>query len=171
MRATKLASIVLTMGLAFVARPAPSYGTSKTGDPAPHLSVGTFNGPEFSVSTYKSKVVLVSFWATWCPPCRREMPIFTKIYKKYHGAGLEMIALSVDRPRDKEDVLKAARGFPFPVGMLNEAKTNDFGSPASLPVTYVIGQDGIIKAVLGGDSSELSEKDLDSLIRSLLPKG
>ena len=76
----------------------------EVGQPAPSLVVQELDGQTFDLSAVRGKVVVVSFWATWCPPCRAEMPVLDAFYRRYHGQGLEMIGLSADRPHDRSDV-------------------------------------------------------------------
>jgi len=147
-----------------------TYGAEKVGNPAPHLVVKPLSGAEFDLSAQTTKVIIVHFWATWCPPCRKEMSILSEIYQQYHARGLELIALSVDRPRELDEVRKAAREWTFAVAMLSDATTNEFGSPASLPMTYIIDQKGFILQIFKSDGTELSKSTLNNLLDTLLPK-
>jgi len=138
------------------------------GQPAPSLVVQELDGQTFDLSAVRDKVVIVSFWATWCPPCRAEMPVLDAFYRRYHGEGLEMIGLSADRPHDRSDVTKVMQSFSYPAAMLDDAKVNDFGTPSALPMTIVIDGHGIIRAQLTPDQKAVTEKSLSAAVLPLL---
>ena len=160
-----LATIVLSAMLlaSGSARAAP-----KVGDVAPALALTTFTGQPFDLSSLKGKVVIVNFWASWCTPCRAEMPMLDNFYRAHHGQGLEVIGVSADRSRDREDAVRLMRDVSYPGGMLGEAKANGFGAPGSLPITYVIDKGGIIRGVLTPDKEPLTDASLSALIFPLL---
>src|SRR5208282_5964094 len=106
------------------------------------------NGQTFDLSAQRGKVVIVSFWATWCPPCREEMPALDAFYRRYHGNGLEMIGLSADRPHDRSDAIKVMQSYTYPAAMLDDASVNDFGTPSSLPMTVIVDSNGVVRAKL-----------------------
>src|SRR5215475_6624351 len=74
------------------------------GQPAPALVVQELSGQSFDLAAQRGKVVVLNFWATWCPPCRNEMPVLDAFYRKYRSQGLELIGISVDRPHDGAQV-------------------------------------------------------------------
>jgi cytochrome c biogenesis protein CcmG/thiol:disulfide interchange protein DsbE len=161
--ATLAAGIIAFAGLSSLA----CAGT-EVGQPAPSLVVQELNGQTFDLGTVRGKVVIVSFWATWCPPCRKEMPVLDALYRRYHGQGLEMIGLSADRPHDRSDVTKVMQSFSYPAAMLDDAKVNDFGAPSALPMTIVIDGHGIIRAQLTPDQTAVTEKSLSAAVLPLL---
>jgi thiol-disulfide isomerase/thioredoxin len=136
---------------------------AKVGQPAPKLEVSTFDAKTFNLAKLRGKPVVVHFWATWCPACRREMPVLSHFYQKNRGR-LEMLALSADRPREREAASKMMRELAFPGGMLDEADANDFGKPGTLPMTYVIDAQGSVSKIFSPDSEsgedELNETNL-----------
>lgn len=148
-----------------------AYADVEIGQPAPKLVVTRLDGETFDLSAQHGKIVIVSFWATWCPPCRQEMPILDAIYHRYHAQGLEVIGLSVDRSRHLDDVRAVMHAFSYPAAMLDDASTNDFGDPASLPVTYIIDISGVIRARLTPDESPFTEEALNATVSSFLLKG
>src|ERR1700758_1674476 len=107
---------------------------STPGQPAPALVIEELNGTAFDLANQRGKVVIVNFWATWCPPCRKEMPALDAFYRRYKAAGLEMIGLSADRPHDRSDVVKVMQSFSYPAAMLDDVKSDGFGDPCVLPV-------------------------------------
>ena len=99
---TTLATLILVTVLI----PQTAAGAD-VGQPAPKLVVSELDGTSFDLKSQQGKVVLVNFWATWCEPCRQEATILDAFYKAHHGDGLELVGLSMNRPREREAVQKA----------------------------------------------------------------
>jgi thiol-disulfide isomerase/thioredoxin/uncharacterized protein YxeA len=117
------------------------------------------NGQPISVAGFKGKVVLVDFWATWCGPCREELPDLITVYKKYHAAGFEIIGISLDSDRDKLDAfLKQTDGMVWPEYFDGQGWTSKLAMKygvEAIPFSVLIGPDGkIIGKSLFGDELE-----------------
>jgi cytochrome c biogenesis protein CcmG/thiol:disulfide interchange protein DsbE len=167
------ASWLVTLGIgtvAFCAAAGFARGAADVGQPAPQLVVKELSGQTFDLSALRGKVVVVNFWATWCPPCRQEMPALDAFYRQYHGQGLEMIGLSADRPHDRSDVIKVMQSFDYPAAMLDDVATNGFGTPDQLPLTFVIDREGVLRAKFVPDDKPLSAGVLDTTVKPLLEK-
>jgi len=149
---------------------ATAFASATVGEAAPALDVAQLDGQKFDLSAQRGKVVIVNFWATWCPPCREEMPALDAFYRQHHGHGLEMIGLSIDRPRDRSDVTKIMQSFSYPAAMLDDAKVNDFGAPDALPMTVVVDGNGVVRAKLTPDQTPVTERSLSDAVLPLLPK-
>ncbi|HEY6417672.1 MAG TPA: TlpA disulfide reductase family protein [Candidatus Binataceae bacterium] len=161
-----LAAVILALtGLSSFAGAATEVGQT-----APALVVPELDGQAFDLSAQRGKVIVVNFWATWCPPCREEMPALDAFYRRYHGQGVEMIGLSADRPRDRSDVSKVMQSFSYPAAMLDDAKVNDFGTPDALPMTVVVDGNGVVRAKLTPDQKPVTEKSLSDVVLPLLQK-
>ncbi len=144
-------------------------GEARAADPAPALTVPTLAGPDFDLATQHDKVVIVNFWATWCVPCRAEMPALDAFFKKHHSEGLEMLGLSVDSPSALAKVKQTAGTVSYPIAVARDAKTNGFAAPNALPMTYIIDRKGVIKAVLKPeDDKGLDEAQLTKMVEPLL---
>jgi peroxiredoxin len=139
------------------------------GEEAPRLVVRDLEGSRFDLSALRGKVVIINVWATWCPPCREEMPLLDAFYSRFHSRGVELVGISVDHKRDRKDVLKVAESVHYPVAVLADADTNGFGTPAVLPVTYVVDPEGVVRAVMTPASVKLSEDALERAVAPLLP--
>lgn len=148
----------------------PVLAAAETGQPAPPLSGPALDGRGFDLAALRGKVVIVNFWATWCVPCRTEMPALDAFYRRYHDQGVEMIAISADRPRDRRDVVKAMQTMAYPAAMLRDIAANGFGAPEALPVTYVIDQTGVVRAAFRADQMAVTEQSLTAAVAPLLPR-
>ncbi len=138
------------------------------GQPAPPLAATEINGQGFNLGALRGHVVIVNFWATWCVPCRAEMPALNAFYQKYHTQGLDMIGMSADRPRDRSDVEKMMQAYAYPAAMTRDASVNGFGSPEALPTTFVIDQAGIVRAKFRADQMAVTEQSLAGVVLPLL---
>jgi len=143
-----------------------TLASAELGQPAPALVIEELNGKTFDLAAQRGKVTVVNFWATWCAPCRKEMPTLDTFYRRYHAQGLDIIGVSADRPHDRSDVAKVMQSFSYPVGMLDDAETNGFGPPSVLPVTFVVDRAGVVRAKLTPDQTPVTE---DSLAKVVLP--
>jgi cytochrome c biogenesis protein CcmG/thiol:disulfide interchange protein DsbE len=137
--------------------------------PEPALSVATLDGKTFSLAASRGRVVLVHFWATWCAPCKQEMPVLDAFYRRYHERGLDVIGVSVDRGRDLAQVREVMRAFSFPAALVRDAKPNDFGAQNELPVTFVIDAQGHVREAMRPDTEPLTEANLARIVLPLLP--
>ena len=138
---------------------------SKVDFAAPELTLTDLDGNSVSLEDYRGQVVLVNLWATWCPPCREEMPTLVSFYERYKSQGFVLIA--IDQGETLEDVLPfvADFGLTFPVWMDESSLAGRRFNTISLPSSYVIDRDGRVKLMwLGG----ISEKNLESYVPDLI---
>ncbi len=122
------------------------------------------NGEEYSLADFKDKVILLNFWATWCPPCRAEMPALQDLYADY-GNKISFILVSSEEP-DKLRQFLGESGFDFPVYMQQSPLPQSF-PVQSIPTTFIISNDGKIVVDKTGAANWNSEKfrhQLDELI-------
>jgi cytochrome c biogenesis protein CcmG, thiol:disulfide interchange protein DsbE len=145
-----------------------ALGATDVGQPAPLLAATQLDGRVFDLAALRGRIVVVNFWATWCPPCREEMPALDAFYRQHHDQGIEMIGISADRPRDRGAVVKMMHAFAYPAAMLGDAKVNGFGTPEALPVTYVIDRAGIVRAKFRADQMVVTEQSLAAAVLPLL---
>lgn len=147
---------------------ASAQATPAVGQPAPPLIARTFGGEKIDLAALRGKIVVLNFWASWCGPCRSEMPALDALYHDYRERGVVVIGLSADDRHDRKDALAAARGVSYPTGMLDEATTNGFGAPQVLPMTWIIGTDGTLAALLTANRGALSAAQLRAAIDARL---
>lgn len=114
---------------------------------APDFTLPDLEGNQISLSTYKGKVVLLNFWATWCPPCRLEMPTMEKAYRQYRDKGFEVVAVSVDAgPKSSVKSFLRELGLSFQVLLDPDMETLRAFRGFSLPTTVVIDRQGVIRS-------------------------
>jgi len=159
--------LILAM-IAMAGVPAAAFAVADIGQSAPSLVVPELDGQTFDLSAERGKVVIVNFWATWCAPCREEMPALNAFYRRYHAQGLVMIGISADRPHDRSGVAKTAQSLGYPVAMMRDASTNGFGSPTTLPTTFIVDRSGTLRARLTPDKSKITDATLSAAVLPLL---
>ena len=169
MRRSSFCTALVAGLLALVGLCPLALGATGVGQTAPPLVVPRLDGQPFDLAALRGKVVVVNYWASWCVPCREEMPALDAFYRGYHGRGVEMIGLSADRPRDRDAALKMMQTYSYPAAMMRDARPNGFGTPESLPITYVIDTEGVVRAKLRPDETVVTEKGLADLVLPLLP--
>jgi thiol-disulfide isomerase/thioredoxin len=118
------------------------------GHAAPALVVSRLDGRTFDLKALRGHVVIVNFWATWCSPCRAEMPRLDAFYRQYHARGLELLGLSVDDKADAAAVRTVMRGFSYPAALAADARENGFGPAVAVPMTWIIDAKGVVRTRL-----------------------
>jgi cytochrome c biogenesis protein CcmG, thiol:disulfide interchange protein DsbE len=141
----------------------------QVGEPAPALVVPQLDGRLFDLAGLRGKVVIVNFWASWCAPCREEMPRLDAFYRRYHAQGLDLLGLSVDDAADRAAVVAIMKRFSYPAAIAAMAKVNGFGEPLGVPMTWIIDPGGIVRTRLIAGSA-LTEQSLERAVLPLLPK-
>ncbi|MCX6141662.1 MAG: TlpA disulfide reductase family protein [Ignavibacteriales bacterium] len=138
---------------------------------AANFSLKSADGKSYELRKYKGKVVIVNFWATWCGPCRKEIPDFIEVYKKYKNKGLVIIGISVDK-----DGWSAVTPFVeeskmnYPVVLANQKVVENYGGVEAIPTTFIVDKKGYIADQHTG---VMSLKELETKLQPLLktPRG
>ena len=167
----KLCALVLSA----LALPAGSASAAATltrlgGEAAPALVLKDMKGAQHDLTRYRGSVVLVNFWATWCEPCRHEMPSIQRLRDKLAGQPFVVLAVNVDEPDARVRRFLEETGFDLPVPMdPNKSVTRGWGVRV-LPATYIVGPDGRMRYRAVGDLDWSSDHILET-IRKLIPPG
>jgi thiol-disulfide isomerase/thioredoxin len=137
-------------GAAQQPRPLPEFFLIKNPAPAPALTVTTLDGRRMSLASLRGKVVLLNFWATWCGPCRMEIPEFEQLQRKYAGK-IQVVGLSVDElPPAAVHQAAVKLKINYPVAIASNALQTRFGPISTIPVTWVIDREGRVVQINHG---------------------
>jgi peroxiredoxin len=137
------------------------------GKRAPDFTLKDYTGKTVRLADYKGKVVFVNFWATWCGPCKYEIPMFVELQQKYGARGLNLLGISIDDPVEdlKPFVDEHRMNYPVLVGLGHEDVQDAYGPLMGVPVTVVVARDGTIcTRYFGLRPKDRFEQDLKSLL-------
>lgn len=167
---TLIEGLAMVSLLAVLVWPAAAWssGPPAVGQPAPALIARGFDGQAIDLAAFRGKLVVLNFWASWCGPCRAEMPALDALSRDYRDRGVIVIGMSADDRHDRKDARAAARSVGYLTGMLTEASTNGFGDPPVLPLTYIIGPDGKVTTILMANRGALSAAQLRAAVEAHL---
>lgn len=158
----RIAAIIATAGLAL-----PALAADPTGGPAPQFTLGSKSGPSVSLAQYKGQVVMLNFWASWCGPCRQEMPLLESIYKKYRPMGFTLIGVNVEPDSNAANEWLKQTPVSFPILYDKESKVSKMYDVAGMPSTVIIDRAGKVRMLHRGYKPGDENEYLDS-IRSLV---
>jgi thiol-disulfide isomerase/thioredoxin len=122
--------------------PAVSANDLRVGAPAPPATLVTLDGASISTSDLRGKVVILTFWATWCVPCRDELPLLSQYALAHAGSGLKVLGFTLDTPETMIQVRKVAQTLSFPVGLASQSSAPGYGRIWRLPVNFTIDRAG-----------------------------
>lgn len=129
-------------GLALAAGAAPARADLTVGAPAPDLVLHALDGHDYSVSALRGKVVIVTFWASWCEPCRAELLRLSQFARQHAAQGVEVLGFALDGTDTLPQVRAMAASLGFPVGLLGSAWAGGYGRIWRIPVSFVIDRSG-----------------------------
>jgi peroxiredoxin len=135
--------------------------------PADDFTLTTLEGANVKLSDYRGKVVFLNFWATWCPPCRSEMPSMERLYAKLHGSGLEILAIDLQEPKDTVQKFVKDNALTFTVLLDPKGAVGGAWGAQSIPTTYLIDRKGGILARAIG-AREWDSPDMVALFEAIL---
>ena len=131
---------------------------------APEIFLSDLSGRMIRLSELRGKVVLLNFWASWCPPCMTELTEFQKVYEKFENSGFEVIAVSIN---EISPSLIIDMKIAFPVANTNARVRRDYGDISNVPVSFLIDKEGrIIKKLKEVYSTDSLIKDIENALKS-----
>jgi peroxiredoxin len=133
---------------------------------APNFSLKTSTGKTIELSKLKGKMVVVNFWATWCGPCRAEIPGFIDVYNKYKSKGLEIVGISLDEGgwKDVEPFVKKLK-ITYPVVLGTNEVAQQYGNIEAIPTTFIVDKEG---RVVSRHVGYMNKEDFENTIKSYL---
>ena len=153
------------LAFAFAATPNVTVGPARIGKPIANFSLTDLNGVTRSIADYKGLPVLINGWATWCPPCKAEMPALHAFYLKHKDEGFELLAVNSGESRAVVQDFINQTGFTFPVLLDTNQDVLDGLGVSGLPTSIFVGRDGTVKTVhIGGLSPDAIERELTPLL-------
>ena len=164
--ASLLVFMTLTAGLARTFAQLPTIRFVRDPDPAPEFKLKTLDGKDISLADSRGKVILLNFWATWCGPCRAEIPSLIQLQKRYTDK-LQIIGLDVD-DEDADDVRKVvtAEGINYPVALASPQVRMAYGGITALPTVFVINSEGrAVQKHVGLFNPALYETEVRALLQ------
>jgi len=135
---------------------------------APDFTLRTAGGPNLRLQEQRGQVVLINFWATWCGPCRQEMPQLNKLYDKYRSAGFVLLGINIDDdPRHASDVATKL-GLKFPVLLDTDKAVSRLYDLGTMPTTVLIDRDGRVRHIHPGylaGYEDIYDKEIRGLLK------
>lgn len=166
-------SFTLVLTLLFAIAGAQSASALDKGSAAPGFSSKSAKSAALKkLSKYKGKVVVVDFWATWCKPCKKELPVLQKLYKKYKKKGLVVVGVNVEPNKSKKQ-LKAflselGTDVSFKILQDKDHAIADAYGPETMPSSFIIGRDGKIVHIHSGYRGSKDAKKIEKAIKKAL---
>jgi thiol-disulfide isomerase/thioredoxin len=152
---------------ASVAESKSASNAGQIGSRLPDFLVRDLSGHELSSADLKGKVVLVDFWATWCQPCKKEMPGYQKLLDQYGPRGFAVVGFKATMMMDTEDPLRFAQevGVRYPLAIATPGITERFGGLLGLPTTLIFGREGVLRQkIIGFEYTSVVETEIKSLL-------
>ena len=140
----RIAAIVAALAVSLPALAGPPAG------PAPAFSLASRAGQDVSLAQYKGQVVMLNFWASWCGPCRQEMPLLESIYRKYGKMGFTMIGVNVEPDSNAANEWLKATPVSFPILYDRDSKVSKLYDVAGMPSTVIIDRTGKLRVLHRG---------------------
>jgi thiol-disulfide isomerase/thioredoxin len=138
----RAAYLLLTASQLLAAHQAYAGNSLRVGQAAPPATLVTLDGQRIDSADLRGRVVILTFWATWCVPCREELPLLSAYAQAHAAEGLTVLAFSLDTPGDLPKVREVAQAFCFRSGLLAQSSAPGYGRIWHIPVNFTIDRQG-----------------------------
>lgn len=136
-----IAALLVCLGLAGNA----SAARDMIGTPAPDFTLGSLEGSNLRLSEYQGRVVMINFWATWCGPCRQEMPLLDELYTQYQPLGFTILGVNVEEDPSKAKQLLKESPVNFPILYDDKSEVSKLYKVVAMPSTVLVDRDGNVR--------------------------
>ena len=140
----------------------------ESGKPVAAFRITTLTGVQITPASQRGRILVVNLWATWCAPCRQEMPALEAFYTKYRQSGVDVVAISVDDRSEMAAVKGVMASYTFPAALATESDLKAFSRVRHVPATFVIDRDGILRRNGWEDAGLVDLAALEKAVRPLL---
>ncbi|HTP39331.1 MAG TPA: TlpA disulfide reductase family protein [Steroidobacteraceae bacterium] len=156
-------ALPLTATALLLAAALPASAAISTGAPAPAFSLGSSLGKPVALADLKGQVVLVNFWASWCGPCRTEMPILDQVYRKYKALGVTLVGINVEP--NSTDAQKYLQSVPvsFPILFDTDSTVSKLYQVEGMPNTVIVDRKGVVRYIHHGYTAGAENEYMDQL--------
>ena len=142
-------------------------GASSNEKVAPGFVLNDLKGKKYDLADYRGKGVLINFWATYCPPCEKEMPYLESAYQDYKDQGVEILAVNAEEPSLIVNQFAAKQKLSFPILLDRDGEVLDKYHVQNLPITFLVNKDGVIEDQVFG---EMTEDDIRGYLKQIKPE-
>jgi len=165
-RLIKALIVILSLALLLSACSTPE-SAPEVGKRAPEFRLASLDGKERALTDFRGRVVVLNFWATWCPPCREEMPTLQHVYHQMHEVGVVIVGVNLGDPPSKVKEFVEETGVEFPILLDTHGKVAQEYRVRALPLTFWIDSSGVIRDItIGGPMpEEFIMENLDKLLK------
>jgi peroxiredoxin len=166
-RAVFKTSAIIYVLTVLLAAPASQAAMPKIGAAAPDFTLKSSSGKNLRLSEHRGEVVMINFWATWCGPCRQELPLLNRLHEQYRKAGFTLLGVNIDDRPDAAQTMAKKLGITFPVLFDTEKRVSGLYDVNAMPSTVLIDRDGKMRYIHLGYRAGY-ETSYESQIRELL---
>lgn len=160
--------VVLFAGFLYTIRNSFEQRIVQKGDSAPSFTVTTDSGKQITRSNFGGKLLVLNFWATWCPPCLEEMPAMERLWRKHKDAGFVLVAVSVDTDPQKVVPFVTEHKLTFPIAFDTKMAIADKYGVRALPSSFILGREGDLAALALGPrhwDNKASHRLIEAMVR------
>ncbi len=167
MNTRKLGFYIGSLVIAACVAASAAYGAVKLDKKAPDFTLKSKEGGNFRLSEHRGEVLFINFWASWCGPCRQEMPILDELHQRYESAGFKVIGITIDEDTSEADALLENIPVGFPVLYDSESKVSRLFDVDAMPTSVLVDRNGNMRFLHRGYKPGF-EDDYRSQIRELI---